>query len=99
MDPIFRWGFAAILLSAFVISGTFRRRAWKASGAIARRAEGGRLAGLRALFALPIFASFVAYIVNPDWMAWSALPLPDAARLAALVIGLACVPFLWWVLS
>ena len=99
MDQVFRWGFAAILLRAIVISGAFRRRARNATGTIARSAEGGRMVAFRALFAAPICLSFAAYIISPDWIAWSALPLPDAARLAALVIGLACVPLLWWVFS
>ena len=99
MEPIFRWSFAAILLSAIVISAAFRRRARNATGTIARRAEGGRMVAFRILFAAPLCLSFAAYIINPDWMAWSALPLPDAARLAALVVGLACVPLLWWVFN
>jgi protein-S-isoprenylcysteine O-methyltransferase Ste14 len=99
MEQVFRWGFAVILLSAIIISGVFRRRARNATGTIARSAEGSRMVAFRALFAAPIGLSFAAYMINPDWMAWSALPLPDATRLVALVTGLACVPLLWWVFS
>jgi protein-S-isoprenylcysteine O-methyltransferase Ste14 len=40
----------------------------------------------------------VAYIINPRWMAWSALPLPTAVRWGGVVVGLATLPLIYWVL-
>jgi protein-S-isoprenylcysteine O-methyltransferase Ste14 len=95
---LFRLFFALILIAAFAMSGFFRRRA-RQGEAIARSREGGVMLGLRLAFALPFFLAMVVYIVNPRWMDWSALRLPEAARWAGVVIGLAMLPVLYWVLS
>jgi len=57
------------------------------------------MAGLRVLFTAPVFLSFLAYIINPDWLAWSALPLANEVRLGALVVALACIPAIGWVFT
>lgn len=96
-EEVFRWAFAIILLSAFGLSGFFRRRARRGE-AIARRREGMGMLSLRLAFALPFFLAMAAYLVDPRWMAWSALALPEAVRWAGVVIGLATLPMLYWVL-
>ena len=45
-----------------------------------RRKEGGVAMLMRALIALPLILSFLAYMINPKWMAWSVLPLPVWTR-------------------
>lgn len=92
----FRVFFAVILLTAFAMSSFFRRRA-RQSETIARRREGWVMLTLRLALALPFFLALVGYIVNPRWMEWSALALPEAARWAGVVIGLAALPPLYWV--
>jgi len=99
MEVALRWGFVAILVSAFVISGVYRSRARRISGTIARRQEGTWAVIMRALLALPLFLSFLAYAVHPDWMNWSYVPLPNWLRWSALAFGAACVFFLWWVFA
>jgi protein-S-isoprenylcysteine O-methyltransferase Ste14 len=54
---------------------------------------------LRLAFAVPFFLAMVAYIVNPRWMDWSALRLPESARWAGVAVGLATLPVMYWVLS
>ena len=97
-ETFFRVIFAIILVAAFGMSGFFRRRA-RQTGAIPRRREGGRTMFLRLLFAAPFYLAMVAYVVNPRWMDWSALPLPTAVRWVGVAIGLAALPVLYWVLS
>ena len=94
---LFRFFFAIILITAFVMSGAFRRRA-RRTGAIPRSREGGAMLAMRLVFALPFFLAMAAYIINPRWMDWSALALPEAARWAGVAIGLAVLPVLYWVL-
>jgi protein-S-isoprenylcysteine O-methyltransferase Ste14 len=94
-----RWGFVVILAAAFFISAVYRARARKATGTIARRQEGTWAVALRAGLAFPLFASVLIYAVNPDWMSWSSVPLPGWIRWAGLAVGVACVPFLWWVFA
>lgn len=94
-----RWGFVAVLVAAVIISTVFRARARKATGTIARREEGIWAVALRAGLALPLIGSFLLYAVNPDWMEWSTIPLQAWLRWSGLAVGVACVPFLWWVFS
>jgi protein-S-isoprenylcysteine O-methyltransferase Ste14 len=54
---------------------------------------------LRLLFALPFYLGMVAYVVNPRWMDWSALPLSATFRWVGVVVGLGTLPLLYWVLS
>jgi protein-S-isoprenylcysteine O-methyltransferase Ste14 len=96
IETVFRLAFIVILVTAFGISGYFRRRA-RQSGAIPRSREGGAMVLLRLAFALPFFLAMVAYALNPRWMAWAALPLPTAARVAGILVGLAMLPLLLWV--
>jgi len=95
---VFRLSFTIIFITAFGMSGFFRRRA-RQSGAIPRSREGGRTMFLRLLFALPFYLGMVAYVVNPRWMDWSALPLSATFRWVGVVVGLATLPLLYWVLS
>ena len=99
MAIIFHWGFVTILAIAFALSATFRARARRTSGTIARREEGVWAVVLRAVLALPLFLSFTAFAINPDWMQWSFVPLPNWLRWTGLAIGALCVFFLWWVFA
>jgi protein-S-isoprenylcysteine O-methyltransferase Ste14 len=57
-----------------------RIRARTASRVVDRRAEGlWMYFGLRGA-AYAAFFALIAYVINPDWMAWSALPLPAWVR-------------------
>ena len=96
-ESSFRLMFAIILVAAFGMSAFFRRRA-RRTEAIPRSREGGRTLFLRLLFAVPFYLAMVVYVVNPDGMAWSAIPLPAAVRWAGVALGLAALPMLYWVL-
>lgn len=98
-EQIFRVAFIFIFLGSMTISASFRREARKSGETIARREESGLLIGMRLVFALPLFLSVLAYMINPDWLAWSALPLPIWIRFIGVVMGLACLPLLWWVFN
>ena len=93
-----RWLFTAILLGAFLISGYFRRRARQSGGAIPRAREGRLSLLLRVAFAAPLYLSLFAYVVNPDWMAWSSVHLPAWLRWLAAAVGFSMLPLLYWVM-
>jgi protein-S-isoprenylcysteine O-methyltransferase Ste14 len=99
MGPVMHWGFVIILGTTILISAVFRARARRASGTIARREEGTWAVILRAGLALPLLGSLLIYAVNPDWMSWSAIPLPSWLRWSGLALGVVCVVFLRWVFS
>ena len=95
---MFRWLALVCVVSVFAISLHHRRLARKAGETIARRREGALFVVFRAVFAFPLFAAVVAYLINAAWMAWSALSLP------AGYAGLAGdrrpgVPSAWWLFS
>ncbi len=68
IETIFQVIFAAVLVSAFSISGYFRRKARLSSETISRQAEGSAALILRAALALLFFGSIVLHIVAPQLM-------------------------------
>jgi protein-S-isoprenylcysteine O-methyltransferase Ste14 len=95
-DTIFRLLFIAIFLASFSISVYHRHRARKQSGKIPRQAEGKIFIALRLLLALPLYLAMFVYMINPQWMAWSALPLPTWVRWLGAGLGFAIIPLLYW---
>ena len=98
-DGIFRWSALAVLLVAVGISGFHRRRARVDSETIARSRESAPLIAGRLLVALPFLGGTIAYIVNPAWMAWASINLPEWLRWIGVALGLAVIPGVHWVLS
>ena len=80
------------------MSGYFRHRARKTGGVIPRAREGRASLSLRLLFAAPLYLSVFAYMLNPNWMAWSSIPLPRWLRWAGAAVGFGMLPLLYWVL-
>jgi protein-S-isoprenylcysteine O-methyltransferase Ste14 len=52
-----------------------------------------RLVGIATLLGL------FAYMINPEWMAWSSMPLPNWVRWAGVALGVAGGALLVWTLS
>jgi protein-S-isoprenylcysteine O-methyltransferase Ste14 len=94
-QQLFHWIFVVILLVTFAVSGYYRRKA-RQFGVIHRVQEGGLMLALRVLFAAPLYLSFLVYLLNPDWMAWSMLSLPAWVRWLAALVGLGMLPILVW---
>jgi protein-S-isoprenylcysteine O-methyltransferase Ste14 len=97
-ETVFRWLLGMILVSAISISGYYRQRAQRATGAIARRQEKPLLIGLRLVFGLPLLLSLLAFLIRPEWMAWARLPTPVAIRWAGVAIGGISMPLVIWVM-
>jgi protein-S-isoprenylcysteine O-methyltransferase Ste14 len=97
-DSPFRWLFIVIFLGAVFISGSFRRRARQLGGTIPRAREGAPNMLLRLLVAAPLYLSFLAYMLNPQWMDWSSWPLPAWLRWLGAGVGLGTLPVLYWVM-
>jgi protein-S-isoprenylcysteine O-methyltransferase Ste14 len=95
----FRIALALVLVTAVAISGYHRHRARQSGERIPRRSESGALIAGRLAFALPLLVSFIVYVARPAWMAWSQLAVPAALRWAGVVLGAACIPLVYWVVS
>lgn len=92
-QPLFRWIFIAIFVIALFMSGYFRRKARQSGEVIPRAREGRLIVAGRILFAAPLYLSIFAYMLNPNWMAWSRMSLPTWLRWLAAVVGLATLAF------
>jgi protein-S-isoprenylcysteine O-methyltransferase Ste14 len=97
-QQLFRWIFIAIFVITLSISGYFRRKARRTGGVILRAQEGRLILGLRILFAAPLYLSLLAYMINPNWMAWSMMRLPNWLRWLGALVGLGTLPVLYWVM-
>jgi protein-S-isoprenylcysteine O-methyltransferase Ste14 len=95
---LFRWLFIAIFLSTFFVSGYFRRRARQSGETIARVREGRATLLARLLLAAPLYLSLLAFMLNPSWMSWSSLPLPDWARWVGVAVGLSVPALIYWIM-
>ncbi len=64
-----------------------------------RRQEGTALAiGLRTA-GLALWLCTLAYLIQPAWMQWAAMPLSDAVRWLGAAIALLCAGLMFWTLS
>ena len=86
----------AIFLVLFPIGLRYRIKSQATGESLDRRQEGlFILATLRPAAAI-FWLGLMAWIVRPDWMAWSSVPLPFGARWAGVaVFALGCALVLW----
>jgi protein-S-isoprenylcysteine O-methyltransferase Ste14 len=99
-ENIFRILAAVILFSGMGISIYHRRKADKeAGGSLSRRADGTAMMTVIRVFGLVLWLSPLVYLLNPNWMAWSKIGLPDGARWLGVVVGALCVPGIYWLFS
>jgi protein-S-isoprenylcysteine O-methyltransferase Ste14 len=96
---MFRWFALMVFLASLIISTQRRWRARRAGGAIPRSKEPPGLIAGRVFVALPLFGGVVAYVTNPNWMAWASLNVPSWTRWIGVGLGVLVVPSVYWVLS
>ena len=99
-ENIFRILLAAILITGFAISATFRRKADKESGEkVSVKDEGKPMFLALRLGGLVIWFSPIAYVINPAWLAWSKIGLPYWARWIGVGVGVTCIALIYWLFS
>jgi protein-S-isoprenylcysteine O-methyltransferase Ste14 len=96
---MYRWIVLGLMVSALGLSATYRWRAYRAGGRIARRLEGPLFIAFRLLIALPLFGSLIVYGIDPERRAWSSFAVPAAVRWIAACVGAATLPAIAWVLG
>lgn len=97
-EPAFRLVTLLLLAAAFGISAYFRRKAGREGGEL-DKSEGQGLLILLRLLALLILLPVLLYLVQPAWVAWARLPLPDGLRWTAAGIAAAVVPAFFWLFA
>ena len=99
-ENIFRVLAALILFTGIGISSYFRRKADKDTGEkISRKVDGNIVMNIIKIGGLILWLSPLAYLVNPNWMAWSKIGLPESVRLVGVGIGILCVLGIYWLFS
>lgn len=99
-ENIFRILAASILFIAVGISSYFRRKADKENGEkISRRVDGTAMMTVIKIGGLILWLSPLVYLLNPAWMAWSKIGLPEWVRWLGVGIGIACTSLIYWLFS
>ncbi len=89
-ENIFRILAAIILLTGMGISSYFRIKADRETGEkISRKVDGSLMMNIIKFFGIILWLSPFVYLINPAWMAWSKIGLPEWVRW--LGIGMAIV--------
>lgn len=99
-ENIFRILAASILFTAVGISSYFRRKADKESGEkISRKVDGTAMMTAIKIGGLILWLSPLVYLLNPAWMAWSKIGLPEWVRWLGVGIGIVCTSLIYWLFS
>ena len=99
-ENIFRILAAIILFTGIGISSYFRRKADRDTGEkISRRVDGTVMMTAIRIGGLVLWLSPLVYLINPGWMAWSKIGLPESARWLGVGIGSLCVFGIYWLFS
>jgi protein-S-isoprenylcysteine O-methyltransferase Ste14 len=99
-ENTFRILAALILFTGVGISTYYRRKADLESGEkVSRSVDGNAMMAVIKIFGLLLWFSPLIYLLNPSWMAWSRIGLPDEVRWLGVVLGLLCVAGIYWLFS
>jgi protein-S-isoprenylcysteine O-methyltransferase Ste14 len=100
IENTFRILAAIILLTGLGISAYYRRKADRESAEkVSRRADGRVMATIIKIGGLVLWLTPLVYLLNPLWMAWSKIGLPESVRWLGIVIGFLCTAGIYWVFS
>lgn len=99
-ENIFRILAAIILFTGVGISSYYRRRADRETGEkLSRQADGATMMTVIRIGGLVLWLSPLVYLINPGWMIWSKIGLPDWVRGLGVGIGILCVVGIYWLFS
>ncbi len=96
-DTIFRILILVLMVTALSISAYFRRKAQReGSDKIDRTQEGVPLMLVLRVAGLGLWLSVLVYVINPAWIQFAALPIPDALRWFGFALSLIALPLIVW---
>ncbi len=99
-ENIFRILAAVVLFTCMGISGYFRRKADRESGErVSRKVDGTVMMTAIRIGGLILWLSPLVYLLNPAWMAWSKIGLPEWSRWLGVGIGTLCIALIYWLFS
>ena len=99
-ENIFRMLAAVILFTGIGISSYFRRKADKESGgSISRKVDGTPMMTVIRIGGLILWLTPLVYLMNPAWMEWAKIGLPEGVRWLGVALGMLCVFGIYWLFS
>ncbi|MBI3151475.1 MAG: isoprenylcysteine carboxylmethyltransferase family protein [Chloroflexi bacterium] len=99
-ENFFRILAAVILFTGIGISSYFRRKADRDTGEkLSRKADGTPTMMLIRIGGLILWLSPLVYLINPQWMAWAKIGLPEWVRWLGVGIGILCTFGIYWLFS
>lgn len=99
-ENIFRILAALVLFTGTGISTYFRLKADKETGEkISRKVDGSAMMNIIRLGGLILWLSPLVYLINPNWMNWSKIGLPESIRWLGVGIGVLCTFGIYWLFS
>jgi protein-S-isoprenylcysteine O-methyltransferase Ste14 len=99
-ENIFRILAALILFTGIGISSYFRRKADKDTGEkISRKVDGSAMMNIIKIGGLILWLSPLVYLINPNWMNWSKIGLPESIRWLGVGVGILCTLGIYWLFS
>ena len=99
-ENIFRLLAAILLFTAIGISSYYRRKADRESGeTISRKVDGSAFMNVIRIGGLVLWLSPLVYLINPAWMAWSKIGLPEGVRWLGVLLGILCTVGIYWLFS
>ena len=79
-EMIFRVVLPILLVGFMVHRGYYTRKQGQAGRETMKQREEGAASKIAGLLGLVGFVAMIAYVINPGWLAWAALPLPAWLR-------------------
>lgn len=99
-ETVFRILAAIIFFTGTGISIYYRRKADRESGEkVSRSVDGRAMMYVIKIFGLLLWFSPWVYLINPQWMAWSKIGLPDVLRWLGVLYGALTVLGIYWLFS
>jgi protein-S-isoprenylcysteine O-methyltransferase Ste14 len=99
-ETIFRILAAVILVTGIGISSYFRSKADRDTGEkVSRNVDGAAMMTVIKIMGLVLWLSPLVYLINPEWMAWSKIGLPDWVRWLGVAIGVLSTLLIYWLFS
>lgn len=96
-DTIFRLLILGLVVTALSLTAYFRRKAQRAGGdKIDRTQEGVPLMIVLRFAGLALWLSVFVYVINPAWIAFAALPVPEALRWFGFALCVIALPLMVW---
>lgn len=97
-EATFRIAFIAGFAAVLAIGLYHRMRSWASREPLDRWQEGAVLLFSLRIAGLILWLSVFAYMIDPAWMTWAAMPLPSWARWSGVALLIVTLVLLSWTL-